>query len=379
MIRAKGTPEEKASFPKPLFLYRFVRAWNAHHTNPNFVEDQLQELEQFDRADPLPLPLPIPVPPTTNPVPPPPPRPRIPSAPTETIVNRPKPSTPPRRSQPAARLVQAPAVASSSRPTHRKVEVHIPPRASDRKFQEIDDEEYSPSPPPPTPHKRKVAESKTESTPESQPDDCLVNLVVFMKACVRCQKAKRDCEVDEVGAACVGCKTHKYGCTHTGNADLKTMVVRRPAATPESGDEIEFVEDKKGKKRKAESPTPVTRRKVTVKSERTKKGKEKVERPRVKVERPKASASKPAGRRRALKSSAIVVDISDDNGDEAMEVDEESEEEAPKPKPRQKRARVIRGKFTSYIFYIRGILIYFQMLQRSTACDLLCLNRPWTR
>ena len=94
-----------------------------------------------------------------------------------------------------------------------------------------------------------------------------------------------------------------------------------------------------------------------VKSERTKKGKEKVERPRVKVERPKASGSKPAGRRRALKSSAIVVDISDNNGDEAMEVDEESEEEAPKPKPRQKRARVICGMFTIYIFHISGIFI----------------------
>jgi hypothetical protein len=175
--------------------------------------------------------------------------------------------------------------------------------------------------------------------------------------------------VDEVGAACAGCKRRKYGCSHTGNADLKTMWVSRAATTPESGLDVEFVEDRKGKKRKAESPVPVTKKKkVTVKLEKTKKGKEKVER---RVERPKASGLKPTARRHAApKSSAVVVDISDDD-DDAMEVDEESEEAAPNPKRRPKRTQVAHGTFLLHSFFFLYINIFFRCrtgAQQATCC-----------
>ena len=50
-LRTNGTPEQVDSFPKSLFLWRFVRDWNTHHSDPNFNEDQLLEVARFDKAE----------------------------------------------------------------------------------------------------------------------------------------------------------------------------------------------------------------------------------------------------------------------------------------------------------------------------------------
>ena len=47
-LRMKGSPEQVAVFPQPLFLFQFIRAWNKHQGDPNFVKQQLGELEWFD-------------------------------------------------------------------------------------------------------------------------------------------------------------------------------------------------------------------------------------------------------------------------------------------------------------------------------------------
>jgi len=145
--------------------------------------------------------------------------------------------------------------------------------------------------------------------------------------------------VEEVGVACLGCKAHKYGCSHKGKTELKTMWVTRPG--PDSDSEVEVVEDRKRKKRKAESPAPVKKRKAPVKQEKgekvTKKRggtKGKVEKGKVESQG-KASGSKPTARRRAA-----PVNSSEDE-DEAMVVDEEESAEEP---PKTKRVRVAKGK-----------------------------------
>ncbi len=53
----------------------------------------------------------------------------------------------------------------------------------------------------------------------------VINVLVFTSACERCQRGKRDCMVDELGASCMGCKAHKYGCIHMGKKTLKMMLV----------------------------------------------------------------------------------------------------------------------------------------------------------
>jgi hypothetical protein len=223
------------------------------------------------------------------------------------------------------------------------VEVELPPRSSPRKFQDINDdsEDASYSPPPPATKQRRKAESQAESAP----DPSLHQLEIFVEACDRCLRGKRDCEVEVVGVACLGCKAHKYGCSHKGKTELKTMWVTRPG--PDSDSEVEVVDDRKGKKRKAESPAPVKKRKAPVKQEKgekvTKKRggtKGKVEKGKVESQG-KASGSKPTARRRAApKSSAVVVNSSEDE-DEAMVVDEEESAEEP---PKTKRVRVAKGK-----------------------------------
>jgi hypothetical protein len=252
------------------------------------------------------------------------------------------------------------------------MEVYVTPRSSLKKFQDIndDDDGYSPSPPPPKKPKRR----EPESAPESPPESGIRRVQVFKKACDRCQRGDRDCKVEELGSACLGCKAHKYGCCHTGKTELKTMWVSRPISDSDS--DVKILDDPKGKKRKVESPAPVKKRKAAVKQEKGEKVMKKTkEKPKVKVEkgkvesRPKAKASgsKPTTKRRAAPKSSPV--ISSEEEGEAMVVDDDSDEEAPKPK----RVRVAKGKFTTYFLFVL-IFILLQISQRSTANDLLCLR-----
>ena len=58
-----------------------------------------------------------------------------------------------------------------------------------------------------------------------------------------------DCEVDKLGAACAGCKAHKYRCDHIGKKNLRTMEVVRPISDLEKLEELEeVVEERKGRK-----------------------------------------------------------------------------------------------------------------------------------
>jgi hypothetical protein len=162
--------------------------------------------------------------------------------------------------------------------------------------------------------------------------------------CDHCIKGGRDCEVKEMGGACQACYDKKYKCEHTGHRKLETMWAIRGAALSDS--EVEIVEDRKGKKRKAVSPVPPRKRQVTVKVEKAEKPKKsrakvKEEKTREKVaEKPKASGSKPAGRRRvAPKSDAIILDSAEEDNDDEMEVDVESD-----VVPQPKRVRATTGE-----------------------------------
>jgi hypothetical protein len=209
----------------------------------------------------------------------------------------------------------------------------MPPRPPTIKFQDINDDEEDEdySPPPPTPKKQR----------QRDPDDNLVRLLVFKMACDKCQRGGRDClVVVGNGDACRACKDKKYKCSHRGIKDLETMQVTRPI----QGSDVLPVEDTKGKKRKAESPVPPTKRKTKVeKVEKQKKPKE----TKVRVEgrvQPKASGSKPAGRRRAKSTPAIVDSTSGEEEVEEEEEEEEEEELKPKPKRARIRGQVSKGK-----------------------------------
>jgi len=105
----------------------------------------------------------------------------------------------------------------------QKVEVVIPPLP---KFQVIkESDEYQPSSSPVAP--RQAKPSKLYGR--------VIKILVFVSACERCNRGKRDCVVDELGALCMGCKAHKYRCSHTGKKDLKTMVVTRSVDDSEEG------------------------------------------------------------------------------------------------------------------------------------------------
>jgi hypothetical protein len=84
-LRSKGTPEQAASFPKPLFLYQFIRAWNKDRNDPNFLEAQVAELERFGRPVEIAPPRAVPAPTPTLAAPAPP---------------LPTPSAPPKRPAP---------------------------------------------------------------------------------------------------------------------------------------------------------------------------------------------------------------------------------------------------------------------------------------
>jgi len=223
------------------------------------------------------------------------------------------------------------------------VEVVMPPRPEIIRFQDIndddDDNEYSP--PPPTPPQRR----KTATVAETE------DIEVFKKLCERCRKGKRLCEVDEVGAACLGCKARKYGCGHTGRTDLETRWVAWPVSPAES--EVEIVDKQKGKKRKAESPVPA-KKKAMVKMVKVEKPRNMRTKEKEKAEKPKASGSKPQARRRVARKSSVVLDIAED--DDAMEVDEGSDEGAPQPK----RVRATKGKCPTFFYFI----LYLSFVRR---------------
>ena len=58
MAYQDGTEEERAAFPRKLFLYTFLRAWNTAEMRraPDFIDRQLEEMESFDKHAPSPHP-----------------------------------------------------------------------------------------------------------------------------------------------------------------------------------------------------------------------------------------------------------------------------------------------------------------------------------
>jgi hypothetical protein len=118
-----------------------------------------------------------------------------------------------------------------------EIVITSPPRPTP--FTNINDTEdkYELSPPPPSQPKGLKSHSESQ----------VARIEVFVQACKRCQKGERDCEVGEVGAMCVGCKSRKYRCDKTRQRKEKTMVVTRPVSNSE--EEMEVVEDRKEKKR----------------------------------------------------------------------------------------------------------------------------------
>ena len=135
--------------------------------------------------------------------------------------------------------------------------------------------------------------------------------------------------VDELGTSCMGCKARKYGCSHTGNKDLKTMVVVRPVANSEGEEEEEeeAVEEKKGKKRAAEPPA---QSKKVVKAKEVKEVKVKEEKPKVKPE-PRPTEKKSKAKQQG----------SDEEDEDAMEVDDDESDEG---EPKQKWPRLMHGE-----------------------------------
>ena len=162
-------------------------------------------------------------------------------------------------------------------------------------------------------------------------------VLVYLKACERCMRGKRDCRVDEGSTACVACRSKKYGCSHTGKSGLKSMWVVRPDSESGSDEEEEEEEGaQKGKKRRVETQKKEKEKeKERVKKEKEVKVKEEKTRPRP---RPTA-ASKGKGKAKARpppKSSAMVVDESDE---QVEVVDDEMDVE-----PEAKRMRVAPGE-----------------------------------
>jgi len=181
----------------------------------------------------------------------------------------------------------------------------------------ITSDEYQPSSSPAAPRQAKGSKSYGR----------VIKILVFMSACERCKRGKRDCVVDELWTSCMGCKAHKYGCSHTGNKDLKTMVVARPVTDSEGEEEEEeeeVVEEKKGKKRAAKPPA---RSKKVVKAKEVKE-----EKPKAKPKpRPKLTEKKSKGKQRG----------SDDKEEDAMHVDDDDSDEGEQ---KQKRPHLMHGE-----------------------------------
>ena len=110
-----------------------------------------------------------------------------------------------------------------------------------KKFQDMEEsrDEYQPSLSP-------VPQRMTKATESSHR---VQSLEVFQLACQSCKKGKRDCEVNELGAACAGCKARKYGCDHMEKKNLRMMEVVRPISNSEESEESEeVVEERKRRK-----------------------------------------------------------------------------------------------------------------------------------
>ena len=153
-LRSRATPEQAAAFPQRLFLYQFVRAWNKNHADPNFLDQQVEEMEQFDTTrmatPPIPIhrstPTPAPPPPMQPPAPRPKPSHSAPSHPPPVHVV--KPPTQGDSLAPATRPQIVPARLERDEPQPvrvkpGKVEVVIPPSPKFRVMEESD--EYQPS------------------------------------------------------------------------------------------------------------------------------------------------------------------------------------------------------------------------------------------
>ena len=92
-----------------------------------------------------------------------------------------------------------------------------------------------------------------------------------------------------MGGACLDCKTHKYGCNHTGKKNLAMIWVVRPVGVQELLKEKlkeleEVVEEGKERKHPPDSPVPSKKAKM-------KQVKVKVEKPKPKL-RPKPTEKK---------------------------------------------------------------------------------------
>jgi hypothetical protein len=110
-----------------------------------------------------------------------------------------------------------------------------------------------------------VVDPIEEKPPAPEPPLTLDNiqlLFVYVKACERCLKGKRDCVVDEQGSARVGCKAWKYGCDHTGRFDVPVMRVMRPVSGSELESEVVVVAaGRKGKEQQGDPPVQVKKEK----------------------------------------------------------------------------------------------------------------------
>jgi len=129
----KGTPAERAVFPRTMFIYNFIRAWNSAELRqaPDFVDQQLDEMQAFNEqqrkmaaATPPP-----PAPPTavTKPAP-------IPPRPPVTKKEG-------RKAGSASKTVPVPIRQTGTRPVPKKVEVVMPPKTLRQIEEEPDEDE----------------------------------------------------------------------------------------------------------------------------------------------------------------------------------------------------------------------------------------------
>jgi hypothetical protein len=145
-------------------------------------------------------------------------------------------------------------------------------------------------------------------------------LFVYVKACERCLKGKRDCMVDKQGSACAGCKARKYGCDHTGQFDVLVMRVMRPISGSESESEVEVVAvERKGKEQQGNPPVQVKKEKRPREEED-----EEIAKPKAKPRKAKAKAVVPGGKKGKGKepsgSKGAEIEL-DHDGTNLMEVD----------------------------------------------------------
>lgn len=220
-LRSKGTSEQISAFPADLFLYQCLRSWNRRQNDPDFLESQEKALEEFDLKNQQ-------------------------SAPKPATVTFSQLASP----QPDSSALPGPANAKTQPQPQPQPEVRIltnPLPTSDL-----------PSPVPPmrdTVHVHRRPEPREKSSEPS----VTRRVLLYVTQCERCKRGKRDCEVDEIGGVCLGCKMRKYGCNYTGKEGVPTMEVVRPNVLEDSGEDVD--EEPSGKGRKRKGP-PVKERKA---------------------------------------------------------------------------------------------------------------------